>query len=900
MLYPPILASSMPAFDYKQSVRIYFAISTYNSLGDIAQAQLTVRFQKNNRNAMDTTKYPNKIKCCPITEVTPRQDETIASMAARYYVELQPGDLVEGKFDPTLLYKVQIRFSTRSWSSQSSAANLSSTASEWSTVCLLKPIEIPNFYILELGGAVTMDQQLGEDVAVVYSSIEPVFTGVYVPVDERESLKNWRMRLYNQFKTQLYADSGIQQANPYEADNGRFSFQCQMQYVMSNNTLYHLVFDIETRNGYTQTRDYAFTAMSFSTGTINASLNLSINEEDGYARVKLTGDGQIVHTNVTIRRTSSKSNFIVWEDIANKTFENSSLDWQFDDFTIESGVFYQYAAQTRDNRGRRSASIKSDKQMGEFEDAFLTEKGGSLDDAFQLKIRFNMAISNSIINVGEAKTDTIGSKYPFIRRNGNMYYHSFPISFLIAAQTDNSHLFATEKELRDNQTDLYRQAYGTNSLTVESGRYDYTYQREFRRKVETFLYNNQVKLFRSGTEGNMLIKLMDISLTPNQDLSRMLYSVDATAYEIDEPTLKNIDKYGIQHIGTYNPNIVFNEVKVGQLNRFRREWADNDNLATIEDYYPANFNLMGDTGEQGTIPTIKSTFHWGQSIDNIIVADLYLSYLRIEIDSPPYLIKNLNGTLVPLDDVEPTEDVVNAETLLGTLVNICGTTILIEYPNRIYEMKGSNVHIGSSQNITPLKDTQMVVDFVANLSKQNDNSVIATTLIYKSVVGQLVDTFPSEQSLCTRIKRKYYLDLYQSKNVEQPYYLRVQVIYNLNIEADPGTVLYVSSNANTEVQRLVVDESGILFIDPGIDSGYITQAYFYGRNIEKRWTKDRGAAQPSDPSQLDRYTDKTGTHIFYNGDWYLGTEQDNGASYDIPIEVPAIVEYYIQTERGIY
>jgi len=116
----------------------------------------------------------------------------------------------------------------------------------------------------------------------------------------------------------------------------------------------------------------------------------------------------------------------------------------------------------------------------------------------------------------------------------------------------------------------------------------------------------------------------------------------------------------------------------------------------------------------------------------------------------------------------------------------------------------------------------MVVDFVANLSKQNDNSVIATTLIYKSVVGQLVDTFPSEQSLCTRIKRKYYLDLYQSKNVEQPYYLRVQVIYNLNIEADPGTVLYVSSNANTEVQRLVVDESGILFIDPGIDSGYIT------------------------------------------------------------------------------
>ena len=40
--------------------------------------------------------------------------------------------------------------------------------------------------------------------------------------------------------------------------------------------------------------------------------------------------------------------------------------------------------------------------------------------------------------------------------------------------------------------------------------------------------------FLKQTEGNILVKLMDISLTPNQTLGRMLYSFSATAYEIDE------------------------------------------------------------------------------------------------------------------------------------------------------------------------------------------------------------------------------------------------------------------------------------------------------------------------------------------------------------------------------
>ena len=65
MIYPPIINYAMPSFNYEDKVKIYFAISTYNSKDEIKQAQVTVRYQINNANALNTSTYPNKIKILP-------------------------------------------------------------------------------------------------------------------------------------------------------------------------------------------------------------------------------------------------------------------------------------------------------------------------------------------------------------------------------------------------------------------------------------------------------------------------------------------------------------------------------------------------------------------------------------------------------------------------------------------------------------------------------------------------------------------------------------------------------------------------------------------------------------------------------------------------------------------
>ena len=57
-----------------------------------------------------------------------------------------------------------------------------------------------------------------------------------------------------------------------------------------------------------------------------------------------------------------------------------------------------------------------------------------------------------------------------------------------------------------------------------------------------YLYNDTPKLFRSTPEGTVLVRLMNISLTPEQTLGRMLYNFSATAYEIGEVNSENLLK----------------------------------------------------------------------------------------------------------------------------------------------------------------------------------------------------------------------------------------------------------------------------------------------------------------------------------------------------------------------
>ena len=63
-------------------------------------------------------------------------------------------------------------------------------------------------------------------------------------------------------------------------------------------------------------------------------------------------------------------------------------------------------------------------------------------------------------------------------------------------------------------------------------------------EVLEWLNNGEEKLFRSPTEGNYIVRLMNNSLSPTDSLGRMLHTFNSTAYEVADFNYENLNKRG--------------------------------------------------------------------------------------------------------------------------------------------------------------------------------------------------------------------------------------------------------------------------------------------------------------------------------------------------------------------
>jgi len=84
-------------------------------------------------------------------------------------------------------------------------------------------------------------------------------------------------------------------------------------------------------------------------------------------------------------------------------------------------------------------------------DIFLSSKDK------QLKIAFDPQITSFSTKIAESVVETIGSQYPFIRRNGKIKYRTFPLSGTITAFMDlGVNTFkSSKKNLYQDSEDYY-------------------------------------------------------------------------------------------------------------------------------------------------------------------------------------------------------------------------------------------------------------------------------------------------------------------------------------------------------------------------------------------------------------------------------------------------------------
>ena len=819
-LYPPIVTDTIPAFIRTKSCKIYFSLSMYNSAADIKNVQISLVNQRTNASALKTSTYPSGIK------ITSLYYDPDVRGDYNYYVQINPSDLIEGSFGLNQFYKVQLRFTSNSASNPPSNGTALAKwlydnmqyFSEWSKICLIKGIEQPHISIRGFD-----DTENNQETVLTNPMLEIIGELTYAKnsTQEKEYLKSYNIKLYqaNNMDNVLMQSEEIY-TNPHNPNE----FNYELSYDLLDGVNYVMALTYTTNNLYTETINYKFTIIQYGVDKLNADITATVDEENGRIKIDIISkDTEKFIGNLTIRRTSSESNFHKWEDVKTVTYiTGTELNYSWYDTTIQSGVWYKYCAQKRNAHGDRGAIIQiNNPVICLLDDIFLTR------DDCQLKIKFNPTLSEFKYNVTESQQVTIGAKYPYIKRNGNNYFRTFPIGGLISSFIDTTdwydpHFYDGEFHYDENEikaftskTDIYGESqelyddYNNKKGITEYN--DYIYEREFRKKVYDFLYKHNVKLFRSTTEGNILIKLMNIDFQPVETLGRRLYSFTATAVEVDDATISNYNKYGIQITGNYEKYVTYRHEVLGQISGTYQASDGNILSNKIDTKYKKSSN-------EGFINQVGS-----------------LRWLKLEIESDPYVIIESDGQLVK---ATASSDIEAPNATVGYIVIINGAEMIV-YPRMERQPTGQPgdgsttteiIHLGifelkeDNTLITDLRfkyPTTVTIDYIANLEEVEDTSGLANRIYYYRKPGQLYGSFEPKDSLMQKIYNKYLLNY-------KKYYQRLLDVTSIQVESQPGAVVYVKDSRDTDLNRHVLENGYLQLRDNEVT---IEGLYFCGVHL---------------------------------------------------------------------
>lgn len=488
-LYPPDLGGVIPAF-YGTTLVVPFSMNKAVSKGEVLGVSLKLKTVQSNTYLITQT----------TTNFT--TDEAIFTFSNELSKKLSIGQF----------YKVQIAY-----------VGIDGPG-YYSTVGVVKYTSEPKVDIENL------NKESGRINTHRYSYI-----GHYQQdIDTTERVYSYQFNLYDS-NLNLIQTSGEQLHNSYnDTELYQSCDTYNIEQDLELNEIFYIEYVVKTINNLEiSSGRYKITQKQSIDPEIQATLVPSLNFENGYIDLTLKGaiNSNGIESSATglyrVLRASNKDNYKTWHEILKfALYGQKPSSWIWKDFTVEQGVSYKYALQQY-NENITSNRIESVEVYADFEHAFL------YDGQRQLKIKYNPKVASFKNNVLETKTNTIGSKYPFISRNGNVKYKEFSISGLISCRSDEETLFYSSSE--------YDQTINLTSENIAT-------ERNFKLEVLEWLNNGEPKIYRSPSEGNYIVRLINVSMSPNDTVGRMLHTFTATAVEIEEFNYAGLETYNFIQI----------------------------------------------------------------------------------------------------------------------------------------------------------------------------------------------------------------------------------------------------------------------------------------------------------------------------------------------------------------
>ena len=488
-LYPPKIETTIPAM-------------TYNFAENNDQIKLTVPFQLN--NAVSSSEISGIIASIK-TVSTGTSKGTYKCIADYVYSPTHPVQqatftLPAEKFKIGQYYKVQIAF-----------LDTEEKPGYYSSVGIVKYTSVPTLRIDGLSHKKEINNS------------QYVYTGIYkqTPVninnttqkrDNSEKVYSYCFTIYNDDGT-IFDTSDIQlhnTNNDTEKDQSIDTWATSK--FLTDNKKYLIEYSITTINGYSKSYSCNIkSSPSGSTGVKSGEFIATLYEEDGYVDLHLRNTSLGVGDYV-ISRASNEDNYQSWIELLrfnlSTTVNNAHL---CDDFTVVQGVRYRYGLQKISKGGTYSKRIqavyyqceadeKENQQVEsslpvDFEDAYL------FDGERQLRIRYNPKVASFKSTILESKVDTLGGKYPFIFRNGNVEYKEFSISGLVSYYMDNEEFFISKNNIGFTDVDPGREmtesqqiVFGYSPYSTQLDSQNIFMERQFKIEVLNWLNNGKVKL----------------------------------------------------------------------------------------------------------------------------------------------------------------------------------------------------------------------------------------------------------------------------------------------------------------------------------------------------------------------------------------------------------------------
>jgi hypothetical protein len=576
-LYPPSVNSYLPAFPYDETAKILFSLSSFNSISEIEFIHISVVDQKTNENILVREKESGVPIPVLISQVWPMASDgeepvdknnlenclLYDKKTGMFKVEIPLENIKTQYWNVGQYYKVQLRFDSTPSSVYGAIENKSpgfllntiainttngeitiqknsdfdiSTLnshlsknlgyfSEWSQVCLIRPILKPRIVL----NGFSEGQKSQEDFEGFSTESIPQFSlgNLWVtgrmnlttaendphkdsrPNLETETLNSYQISVFKENKLLLQEKKVFTANNLANSSINEINSLVSLENISKNeiddNSTYFLKIDAFTSSGHKIQNSFFVFKLLSEEDNFRMVRNIEIDQENGLLQMSAAvqipvgegaGDGNY---KLTVKRSSDRSDFQNWEVIKIFDISPSKL--------YQSGgknyfVFCQKNALSlkkllRDDFPDFSAMLQNEENANKIGSILVDNTIGSLNwykYSFQLEsyeglsykrqetetifsefehailsrgkkqlgLKFDCAISNVKPVTNRMKTDTLGGKYPKFTENAILGYKQMSISGRISSQADENELFLSKDIL---SSEAYNDYYDTKDGT---------------------------------------------------------------------------------------------------------------------------------------------------------------------------------------------------------------------------------------------------------------------------------------------------------------------------------------------------------------------------------------------------------------------------------------------------